>query len=85
MNRMKTFFSIISPVLPVSIIIFLVCGLAAGSVGPCGPSGPNAGWYFMGYPIRLIGILVGLWRTATNAIRYYNQSRQKQQADKDVS
>ena len=81
---MKALFSIISPVLPISIVIFVLSCLAAGSVGPCGPNGQYAGLYFIGYPIGFIGTLVGLWRSANRAIRYYDESHKNKKADEDV-
>jgi hypothetical protein len=81
---MKVLLSIISPVLPVSIVIFILSCLAAGSVGPCGPNGPYAALYFIGYPVGFIGTLVGFWRSANRAIRYYDASHKTKKVDKDV-
>lgn len=70
---MKPLCSIISPVLPISIAIFILAGLAAGSFGPCGPNGRYALFYFIGYPIGFIGIFVGIIQTGYRAIDWYNR------------
>jgi hypothetical protein len=81
---MKALYSIISPVLPVSIGIIVLSGLAAGSVGPLGPNGPYAGLYFIGYPVGLIGILVGLWRSARRAINYFAEPPKDKKTEEDA-
>jgi len=81
---MKALFSIISPVLTVSIVIFVLSCLAAGSVGPCGPSGRYAGLYLIGYPIGFIGILVGLFLSGLRGIRYYSKLHEIKKHDEDV-
>jgi hypothetical protein len=82
---MKTLRAIISPVLPVSIVIFVLSCAAAGSVGPCGPSGQYAGLYLIGYPIGFIGILVGLFLSGLRGIRYYSKLHETKKRDEDVS
>jgi hypothetical protein len=81
---MKALFSIISPVLPVSIVIFALSCLAAGSVGPCGPNGRYAALYFIGYPIGFIGILVGLFLSGLRGVRYYSKLQETQKYDDDI-
>lgn len=80
---MKALVSIISPVLPASLVILVLSSLAAGSVGPCGLNGPYGGFYFIGYPVGFIGTLVGLWRSVVRALRYFNESN-KNKNSQDV-
>jgi hypothetical protein len=64
---MRRFFTFISPVLPVSMGIFVISCVLAGSIGPCGPNGRFGFIYLVGYPIGFIGTLVGfvlsVWKT----------------------
>jgi hypothetical protein len=76
--------SIISPVLLVSIGVFVLSCLAAGSTGPCGPNGSYAGLYLIGYPIGFIGILVGLFLSGLRGIRYYSKLHENKKHDEDI-
>jgi hypothetical protein len=71
----KTLFSIISPVLPISVLISIFACMAAGSVGPCGPNGRYAIFYLIGYPIGFVGIIQSGYRAIANFDRAHRNKR----------
>jgi hypothetical protein len=75
---MRTIFSIISPVLPISIGIFIFVIVISGPSGPCGSVG-----YLIGYPIGFVGILVGLGLSANRAIRHFGKRHKSNKTEEN--
>jgi hypothetical protein len=73
----------VSPVLPVSMGIFVIVFALSGPVGPCGPSGSWGIVYFVGYPIGFIGILVGLVLSAKKTLKYLETPYEDKKPDKE--
>jgi hypothetical protein len=59
----------ISPVFLVSLGLFVFVCWQTGGVGPCGPS-HGLFMYLIGYPISVIGMLVGLVLSAIKTYKY---------------
>ena len=77
-KAMKRFFKFINSVLPVSVGVSIISCLLAGSIGPCGPNGQFGFVYIIGYPIGLIGTLVGIGLSIARTFRYLRRSRRNE-------
>jgi hypothetical protein len=74
----------ISPVLPVSIGIFVISCILAGTVGPCGPNGRFGAIYLIGYPVGFIGTIVGAVLSFIRTLKYLNTRSDKKDSNKKL-